>query len=115
MQKYNSLLLSITLTNNNILLNLVNLEGKTLIFSSVGTLKIKGTKKITITSLKMLIKNLSTQLQYSKIHIKIKGLSKYKRFFLKLLLKSAKFEILSFCDLTSLPHNGVRKNKVRRI
>ena len=111
----NSVILLINLTSSNVLFALTSLEGKILVSTSTGQFKSKGAKKVTLTTLKSCLLTLTEKLHYSfKIHIKFKGLNKHKRLLLKLLTKNFNSSILSFCDITSVPHNGVKSRKIRR-
>ena len=113
--KNQTFILYIHFSNNNILFNLTKLNGDSIYFTTVGSKKTNGIRKINLTTLKSSILVLSTVLRSSKIHILVKGLTKFKRITLKLVVKVTNTKILSFCDVTSLPHNGVKKSKNRRI
>ena len=106
--------LTILFTNNNILFSILYLDTYKIKNLTVGLKKIKGVKKISSSSLKSTVNILTSFLKNKKIHIKLKGLNKYKKLLLKLLLKSNKF-IYSFCDLTAVPHNGCKKPKIKRL
>lgn len=110
-----SLILFISFSNNNILFNITNLKGQSLFFLSTGKTKVKGIRKITLTTLKSSISLLSKLIKQSSLHVKIRGVTKFKRITLKLLFKTLNNKVLSFCDLTSFPHNGTKFSKPRRI
>ena len=112
-----SLVLSLLFTSSNILCTIANLKGEVIYWTSVGTYKNKGTKKITSTSLTSVIKLLTNYLENigcAFLHIRLKGLRKNKKMVLK-YFKTSSLNILSICDNTSLPHNGCKKQKIRRL
>lgn len=112
-----SLILSILFTPNNILFTLTNLYGEVIYWTSTGSYKQKGTKKITLTVLILAVKSVINYLVYLKctcIHLKLKGFKKNKKTILK-YFNSKNLNILSISDLTSLPHNGCKNKKSRRL
>nr|YP_009317566.1 ribosomal protein S11 [Gelidium sinicola]YP_009559270.1 ribosomal protein S11 [Gelidium coulteri]AOX49018.1 ribosomal protein S11 [Gelidium sinicola]QBA96117.1 ribosomal protein S11 [Gelidium coulteri] len=115
--KSKSLVLKILFTSTNILYCLANIQGNVIFWTSAGTQKIKGTKKITSTAIEAILNQLfkkAKALGYSYLHIQLKGFNKNKKFILK-FFKQTKLEILSISDQTSLPHNGCKIRKVKRI
>lgn len=117
MPTYYSAILFVTLTSSNVLFSLTSLDGKKLILSvTTGHFKVKGSKNVTLLTLKscfsFLNQNLST---YYSVHIKLKGVNKNKRLIIKLLTKLLNFPILTFCDVTHKPHNGTKWRKIRRV
>lgn len=116
MLKQTSAILLIEFSNSNVLFTLTSLEGKILTLVSTGYFKTKGAKKTTINSIKSCFVSLNKRLQiHYKLHIKFKGVSKQKRLLLKILTKNLVFPIISFCDVTTFPHNGVKLTKPRRV
>lgn len=115
MQSYNTQVLVVYFSTNNILFNITDLHGNSLNFSTTGMFKTKGAKKTSLTSLKMLFTALTPLLLNKSIHVKSRGFCRLKRLTLKLIVKIPKIKIISFCDSTALPHNGVRQCKARRI
>lgn len=117
--RFNSeaLILSILFTSNNILFSLTNLHGDVFYWTSTGMHKQKGVKKLTSTSLSLIIKMILQRLEYFrciKLHLKLKGFKKNKKLILK-HFKMNGLEILSISDFTSLPHNGCKNKKHRRL
>nr|WQF69679.1 ribosomal protein S11 [Ceramothamnion sp.]WQF69688.1 ribosomal protein S11 [Ceramothamnion sp.] len=108
-------ILFIYFSYNNIFFNITDLKGNTIWYFSTGFKKTKGTRKISLISIKSGITLLTNVLTSKKIHIKIWGFTKFKKVVLKLVLKSLNTMVLSFCDLTNLPHNGTKKTKFRRV
>nr|YP_011017785.1 ribosomal protein S11 [Pseudoceramium inkyui]WQF69631.1 ribosomal protein S11 [Pseudoceramium inkyui] len=115
MKLHPSLILFICFSNSNIIITVANITGNSLYFLPIGLKRIKGVRKINLTSLKANLLKLSKLTAQNSLHVKIKGLSKFKRLTLKLLIKLFENKILSLCDLTTLPHNGNRKKKKRRV
>lgn len=110
-------ILSILFTPNNILFTLTCLNGKVLFWTSSGTKKIKGTKKISISIILLIINNIIEYLykfNYNFIYIKTKGFNKNKKNILK-YFKFSFLKILLISDETFFPHNGCKKSKLRRI
>nr|YP_008963205.1 ribosomal protein S11 [Gelidium vagum]AGO19319.1 ribosomal protein S11 [Gelidium vagum] len=112
-----SLVLKIFFTSTNILCCLTSLHGNIIFWTSVGSQKIKGTKKITSATVETILKKLfkiTKSVGCSYLHIHLKGFSKNKKLIIK-FFKQAEIQILSISDHTSLPHNGCKIRKVRRI
>lgn len=113
----NLIVLSILFTSNNILYSVTQLNGDVLFWTTSGTKKLKGTKKIVSTSITSAIKftaNYISSLNYKYVYVKIKGFGKSKRTVIKQLNQSF-FNILLISDETSFPHNGCKRSKIRRI
>nr|YP_009541970.1 ribosomal protein S11 [Synarthrophyton chejuense]AYR06640.1 ribosomal protein S11 [Synarthrophyton chejuense] len=119
MKLYNnkSIILLVLLKKNNIICVLTTLSGKVLTWVTTGSLKLRGTRKITsltiISSLK-LIYTYIYKFNCNNVHIKIKGINKNKNLFIK-YLKSIGFNIISFQEIPLLPYNGCKNNNIRRI
>nr|YP_010921930.1 ribosomal protein S11 [Grateloupia turuturu]YP_010986428.1 ribosomal protein S11 [Pachymeniopsis lanceolata]WIM51236.1 ribosomal protein S11 [Grateloupia turuturu]WOL37396.1 ribosomal protein S11 [Pachymeniopsis lanceolata] len=112
-----SVILTILFTSSNVLYTLTNLTGEVILWTSAGSKKVKGTKKVTSTTIlvitKFIIKRI-TELGYKYMHIKLKGFKKNKKIALK-HLKTKQVSILSVCDNSALAHNGCKQPKTRRI
>lgn len=111
------IILSIYFANNNILCTITNLQGNTLTQSTAGINKIKGTKKVTISSIYALIKTLCSSPEFNNslsVYIKIKGTSKIKTNFIK-YLKLFDFKILLIQEKLCLPYGGCKKVKTRKL
>lgn len=110
-------ILSVFFTKNNVICTLADLSGKSLIWVTTGSLKFRGTKKVTTSTISSIIKvlyNYNKNVGYSCMHLKLKGVNKNKSFFIK-YLKTVGFNIISLQDTLMLPHNGCRKTRGRRI
>jgi small subunit ribosomal protein S11 len=110
-------IIDIFATSNNTIINVSNLRNKTLFLCSSGLLGVKGSRRSSsylgqaVSNLlgKKLL-NLGTKYLYVKIRGFGKGrYSSVKGFF------ALGFSILSISDTTSLPFNGCKPSKRRRI
>ena len=113
----NLAILSVFFTKNNILCTLSDFKGKTLFSISAGSNKTKGLKKITNTTLFVLMKKLNYQigeLQITSLYLRFRGLNKNKNDFFK-FLKNMKFNILLVQNQNKIPHGGCRVPKPRKI
>nr|WCH57642.1 ribosomal protein S11 [Hypnea wynnei] len=111
------IILNVIFTLNNILYMITDLKGDVLFWSSVGSHKIKNTKKITTTSIFLSIKDLKFFLNrhnFNYIFLNIKGFSKYKKVVLK-YLKQFYSEIILIYENTNISHNGCKNSKIRRL
>nr|WCH57954.1 ribosomal protein S11 [Hypnea marchantiae] len=111
------IILHILFTTNNILYTITDLKGNTLFWASVGSNKIKNTKKITTTSIFLSIKRIKFFLNKSNVKylfLKLKGFNKQKKIVLK-YLKQFYSQIILVCEKTNLPHNGCKNRKIRRL
>lgn len=112
-----SLLLKVYFTSTNILFTLTDVKGKTISWTSAGTWKIKGVKKLTLSIIELALKEIFTsliQLNCKLLHIELSGFNKNKKTVIK-LLKNTPVLIKSINDKTSNPHNGCKQKKTRRI
>lgn len=115
MTNYNSHILFIHFSANNILFTVTDLKGELAKTITAGSFKAVGVKKVSLTSIKTAVLSVSAVLHNKTVHIKCRGMSRLKRLVFKLVLKIPKLNVLTICDLTVLPHNGVRKPKIRRV
>lgn len=109
--------LLILFTKNNIICTLTTLSGKVISWATAGSLKTKGSKKITSIIIISLIKQLfkySQILGYTHTHIKTKGINKNKSFVIK-YIKIVGFNIVSLQEKIILPYNGCKTPSNRRI
>ena len=110
-------ILSISFTNNNILCTITNFRGRSLIWDTAGSNKIKGSKKITTSTIFALIKRLYSFINlnhFPLLYIKIKGVHKVKTNFIK-QLKTFGSNILMIQEKLYLPHAGCNKPKNRKL
>lgn len=110
------IILFVYFTNNNILCTISSIQGQTLMWSTVGLNKLKGTKKITTSTVSVLTKylyNFSKNKDLLTLHVKIKGTNKIKSNFIK-HLKLLGFNILTIQEKFCLPYGGCKNAKVRK-
>jgi small subunit ribosomal protein S11 len=104
-------------SSNNTLINISDTFGKTLFFGSGGLLGIKGSRRSTSYAGQAIAsaigkKLLSLGVKY--IYIKLKGFGKGRYSSLKSFFVLG-FNIINISDVTSLPFNGCKPSKKRRI
>ena len=107
------LVLFIRFRVNNILCTLTDLKGNTILWSTAGTKKLKGVKKITATVISLILRSLndfSLLGSFPILHVRVKGVNKLKTTFIK-NLKVSKFTILSIQDKLCLSYGGCKKVK----
>lgn len=103
-------------TLNNTLVTVTDEDGKTLCWSSTGTVGFKGSRKSTPYASGMAIESAVKKAQALGIReaeVFLKGPGPGRDAALR-FLRSAPFKITQIADVTPLPHNGTRRPKVRR-
>ncbi|MFI4883657.1 MAG: 30S ribosomal protein S11 [Candidatus Carsonella ruddii] len=104
-------------TFNNTISTLTNTNGNTIGWFSSGSVGFKGPKKSTSLALQNIseqISLLSIKNNIKIVDIYVKGISLGKELVLRIINNSGIY-IRSITDITSLPHNGCRNKKKRRI
>nr|YP_009490393.1 ribosomal protein S11 [Gracilaria spinulosa]AWH62547.1 ribosomal protein S11 [Gracilaria spinulosa] len=112
-----SIKLNILFTSNNILCTVSNIKGKVLFWTSAGSKKSRGMKKVTLTTIITILGLISEhlkRLQVENIHLNLNGFDKNKKFVLK-YFKHSFFNILSITNNSMLAHNGCKNLKKRYI
>lgn len=107
----------ISVSYNNTLITLTDLEGKVLAWSSAGNIGFKGTKKATpfaASKVAEAISQKAKKLGIEKIEILVKGIGSGRESAIR-SLSARGLEIESIKDITPIPHNGCRPPKVRRV
>lgn len=104
-------------TFNNTIITITNLTGDTISWASAGSSGFKGTRKSTpfaaqTAAEKVAIEALSTGMK--NVEILIKGQGSGRETAIR-AIEGAGFEITSIQDITSVPHNGCRPPKRRRV
>lgn len=106
----------ILFTSNNVICSFTDLKGSVIVWTSAGSQKSTGLKKtipsVTSVCIAHLIKHIS-KLGFFNVHLKLKGFNKNKKSILK-TLQQFNLNILSYQDLTALPHNGCRQPRKKR-
>ncbi len=110
-------IVNILSTSNNTIINISDVYSKTLFFGSGGLLGIKGSRRSTSYAGQAIAsvvgkKLLSLGVKY--IYIKLKGFGKGRYSSLKSFFILG-FNIINISDVTSLPFNGCKPSKKRRI
>lgn len=113
----NNCFLLISFTINNVFFTIVDFKGNVVFLKTIGSNKVKGLKKLTFYLIKLTLKEVLFFVIKKKIklHIKMKGLNKFKKTTIKILTKEIKENVLTIIDDTSIPHNGCKKRKKRRL
>ena len=110
-------LLHIQSTYNNTRVSLSDFEGNIIFTSSSGSLGFKGVKKGTpfaAAKVGEVIGELATGIKLKNIHILVKGVGAGRESAIRSFINKG-FEVLSIKDITSVPHNGPRPKKTRRV
>ena len=108
---------NIKTTFNNTIITMCDILGNTICWASSGTSGFKGSRKNTPFAAQTAAKNVATkamELGMEKVEIIIKGRGNGRESSIR-ALKSAGLTILSIEDKTSVPHNGCRPPKKRRL
>lgn len=107
----------ITVTSNNVLFTVTDLQGKTLLMYSSGAAQYKNHQKKNSTAIAMTGFQLGQKAilkEITEVNVIFKGLKKGRKDALIGLYNSG-LKILELQDLTPIPHNGCRRQKQRRI
>ena len=104
-------------TFNNTIVTITNLTGNTISWASAGSSGFKGARKSTpfaaqTAAEKAALEALSTGMK--TVEILVKGQGSGRETAIR-AIESAGFEISSIQDITSVPHNGCRPPKRRRV
>lgn len=104
-------------TFNNTIVTITNLTGDTISWASAGSSGFKGARKSTpfaaqTAAEKAALEALSTGMK--TVEILVKGQGSGRETAIR-AIESAGFEISSIQDITSVPHNGCRPPKRRRV
>ena len=104
-------------TFNNTIINITDLQGNTIAWSTSGANGFKGSKKSTPFAAQMAAENAAKKAKehgVKTLMVQVKGPGSGRESALRALL-SAGFTVSSIRDVTPLPHNGVRPRKRRRV
>jgi len=108
---------NIKTTFNNTIITICDILGNTLCWASSGTSGFKGSRKNTPFAAQTATRNAALKaidLGMEKIEVVIKGRGNVRETSIR-ALKSAGLSIVSIEDKTSVPHNGCRPPKKRRL
>jgi len=127
LKKNNLYILYITITKNNLKINLLDMKGKLILRKSEGSLKNirKGSINSKDTSLIMMsyVSSILKNLNIPQLGIYVRGSTRWKKLSLRRLIGKLnnKIRIRFFRDITGIPHNGcspkikARNRKRRRL
>ena len=108
---------NIKTTFNNTIITISDILGNTICWDSAGTAGFKGARKNTPFAAQLAAKNVANkaiELGMQKVEVVVKGRGNGRESSIR-ALKSAGLNILSIEDKTSVPHNGCRPPKKRRL
>ena len=109
--------LFISSSYNNTTLTLTDLEGNVILWTSAGHAGFSGTKKGTpyaATKAAGLMVDAIKKIGVERIHVFVKGVGAGREAALR-TLAAHNLNLLSLKDVTSIPHDGPRPPKVRRV
>lgn len=104
-------------TFNNTIVTICDILGNTVCWASSGTSGFKGTRKNTPFAAQTVAKNAASkamEMGMERVEVIIKGRGNGRETSIR-ALKSAGLSIISIEDRTSVPHNGCRPPKKRRL
>jgi small subunit ribosomal protein S11 len=110
-------IVNIQTTFNNTIVTISDVLGNTICWSSSGTSGFKGARKKTPFAAQLAARNAATkalEMGLEKIEVILKGRGNGRETSIR-ALKSAGLNIISIEDKTSIPHNGCRPPKKRRL
>jgi len=110
-------IINILSTSNNTIINISNINNKTLFFGSSGLLGIKGSRRSSSyigQALSNLLGKKLLDLGVKYVYIRIKGFGKGRYSSIKGFFTLG-FNILGISDISPLPFNGCKQPKRRRI
>jgi small subunit ribosomal protein S11 len=114
----NILIVHVKSTLNNTIFNITDLSGKTLTWLSSGTLGFKGSKRSSMSAAEFAANKVGSLLlskyNCSFVHLYLNGIGLGRIASIKGLKKSG-VNIDLIRDVTSVPHNGCRPSKKRRL
>lgn len=102
---------------NNTVVNITDAQGNTIAWSSSGAKGFKGSRKSTPYAAQIAAEDAGRKAQehgMKSLEIEVKGPGSGRESALR-ALQAAGFVITSIRDVTSIPHNGVRPRKRRRV
>jgi small subunit ribosomal protein S11 len=104
-------------TFNNTMITITDAQGNTIAWSSAGSQGFKGSRKSTPYAAQMAGEdagNKATEHGMKTLEVQVKGPGSGRESALR-ALQSVGFTITSIQDVTSIPHNGCRPRKRRRV
>lgn len=103
---------------NNTLITITDEDGGVIVWGSAGASGFKGTRKSTpyaaTTAVEKVINEAKEKYELREVEIYVKGPGPGRDAALR-AIKAAKIKISLIADVTSIPHNGPRQKKKRRV
>ena len=107
----------ITASFNNTILNITDLEGNTLVWTSGGTVGFKGSRKSTPYAAQMAAEQAARRAMehgVRKVDVQVKGPGSGRETAIR-SIQNTGIEVTGIKDVTPIPHNGCRLVKRRRV
>ena len=107
----------ITATFNNTLVSISDSKGNVIVWGSAGKSGFKGSKKSTSFAATVAAENCAREalsLGVRRVHVRVQGPGAGRESAIQ-ALATAGLHIMSFRDVTPIPHNGCRPPKKRRV
>ncbi len=104
-------------TFNNTIVTVTDLNGNTLAWASAGNCGFRGPKKATPYAASVIVKTVGERLVpygTKDLNVFVKGVGQGRDGALR-ALNAGGFNIISINDVTSVPHNGCRAKRARRV
>ncbi|MCD7061205.1 MULTISPECIES: 30S ribosomal protein S11 [Pelagibacterium] len=102
---------------NNTMVTITDVQGNTISWSSAGTMGFKGSRKSTPYAAQMAAEDAARKAQehgMKTLEVEVRGPGSGRESALR-ALQAAGFTVTSIRDVTSIPHNGCRPRKRRRV
>ncbi|VAW22525.1 SSU ribosomal protein S11p (S14e) [hydrothermal vent metagenome] len=102
---------------NNTMITITDAQGNTIAWSSAGTMGFKGSRKSTPYAAQMAAEDVAKKAQdhgMKTLEVEVRGPGSGRESALR-ALQAAGFNVTTIRDVTSIPHNGCRPRKRRRV
>ncbi len=102
---------------NNTMITITDAQGNTIAWSSAGTMGFKGSRKSTPYAAQMAAEDVAKKAQehgMKTLEVEVRGPGSGRESALR-ALQAAGFVVTTIRDVTSIPHNGCRPRKRRRV
>ncbi len=102
---------------NNTMITITDVQGNAIAWSSAGTMGFKGSRKSTPYAAQVAAEDCARKAQehgMSTLEVEVRGPGSGRESALR-ALQAAGFTVTSIRDVTSIPHNGCRPRKRRRV
>ena len=102
---------------NNTMITITDVQGNAIAWSSAGTMGFKGSRKSTPYAAQVAAEDVAKKAQehgMKTLEVEVRGPGSGRESALR-ALQAAGFNVTSIRDVTSIPHNGCRPRKRRRV